>query len=113
MTDEPDMESERYIAEIPFPTSREQDRADTEALRKRERGDDSYAWMIEELEGQNVGFIGTFDCNRRFGIFKYAIHVRRPYWGRGYAREAITIVLRYYFREMRYQKVTSLVYSFN
>ena len=35
------------------------------------------------------------------------------YWGQGYAREAVTLLLRYYFRELRFQKVTILIYSFN
>jgi RimJ/RimL family protein N-acetyltransferase len=108
-----DTELERYESEIPFPLSREQDRGDLEALGKRERGDDSFFWIIENLEGQVVGYINTFDCDRRVGVFKYAIALRRAYWGRGYAREAITIVLRYYFRELRYQKLVSMVYSFN
>jgi RimJ/RimL family protein N-acetyltransferase len=108
-----DTELERYESEIPFPLSREQDRASLEALGKRERGDDSFFWIIENLEGQAAGYINTFDCERRVGVFKYAIALRRAYWGLGYAREAITIVLRYYFRELRYQKLTSMVYSFN
>lgn len=108
-----DTEVERYESEVPFPLSREQDRAGLEALRKREPGDDSFFWMIENLEGELVGYIHTFDCERRAGVFKYAIALRRPYWGRGYAREAITIVLCYYFRELRYQKLTAMVYSFN
>jgi RimJ/RimL family protein N-acetyltransferase len=108
-----DTEAERYEAEIPFPVSREQDRANLEALSKREPGNDSFSWMVEDLEGQHVGYIGTFDCDRRVGAFKYAILLCRPFWGRGYAREAIMIVLRYYFCELRYQKVTALVYSFN
>lgn len=47
------------------------------------------------------------------GVFKYGLRILRPYWRRGYARESITIVLRYYFHELRYQKVTAIVYSFN
>ena len=108
-----DTELERYQSDIPFPYSREQDRAGLEALRKREPGDDSFFWMIEDSEGQIVGYINTFECDRRVGVFKYGIALRRACWGLGYAREAITIVLRYYFRELRYQKLTAMVYSFN
>lgn len=39
--------------------------------------------------------------------------MKRPFWGNGYGREAVTILLRYYFRELRYQKVVALVYAFN
>jgi RimJ/RimL family protein N-acetyltransferase len=112
-TDELDTELDRYEDAIGFPISREQDRARLEDLAKRDRSDGSFFWMIETFDGQYVGYINTFDCDRRVGTFKYALAVCRPFWGRGYAREAITLVLRYYFRELRYQKVTVLVYSFN
>lgn len=108
-----DSEADRYQSEIDFPYSSEPDRTELEKRRKREPGDDSFFWIIENLEGENVGYINTFDCERRVGVFKYAILIRRPYWRRGYASEAIKIVARYYFRELGYQKLTALVYSFN
>jgi RimJ/RimL family protein N-acetyltransferase len=111
--EEYDTDAESYNSEISFPVHREQDRADMEKLRQREPGDDSYFWIIENQEGENVGSINTFDCDRRVGVFKYAILIRRPYWRRGYASEAIRLVLRFYFRELGYQKLTALVYSFN
>lgn len=110
---EVDSDAERYQSELPFPYSREPDRSELERLRNRKEGDDSFFWVIENLEGENVGCIKTFDCERRVGVFKYAIMIRRPYWQRGYASEAIKIVARYYFRELGYQKLNSLVYSFN
>ncbi len=111
--DEPDTELDRYEDHIRFPVSHEQDRATLAALAQRERSDDTYFWMIETIDGQHVGYINTFDCDRRVGSFKYAVMTKRPFWHHGYAREAIQLVLRYYFRELRYQKVTVLVYSFN
>ncbi|MCG8347797.1 MAG: GNAT family N-acetyltransferase [Chloroflexales bacterium] len=96
-----------------FPVSREQNRAHLTEIAQRERNDDAYFWMIETIDGQHVGYINTFDCDRRVGRFKYAVMIKRPFWRRGYAREAVTLVLRYYFRELRYQKVAVLVYSFN
>lgn len=108
-----DSEADRYQSEIDFPYSSEPDRTELEQRCKREPGDDSFFWIIENLEGENVGYINTFDCERRVGVFKYAIVIRHPYWRRGYASEAIKIVARYYFRELGYQKLNSLVYSFN
>jgi RimJ/RimL family protein N-acetyltransferase len=35
------------------------------------------------------------------------------YWRKGYATEAIQIVLRYFFDELRYQKVNVHIYDFN
>lgn len=112
--EEPDSELERFDDAIGFPTSLEQQRMQLEdEMARRERTDESYFWMIENQEGQVVGNIATFDCNRRFGVFKYSIVLKRAFWGKGYGREAVRLVLRYYFRELRYQKVTILIYSFN
>lgn len=112
-TEEPDTELDRFEDFIRFPVSKEKDRESLAALGKRETTGDSFFGMIEDLQGNHVGYINTFDCERRPGTFKYAIIIKRSYWSQGYAREAVTLVLRYYLRELRYQKVTVLVYSFN
>jgi RimJ/RimL family protein N-acetyltransferase len=113
LTPEEDTEIDRYEDFIRFPSTREQRRAFFEAMAKRDGKDDTFFWLIKDLEGRHVGNIGTFDCDRRVGAFKYGLRILHPYWGRGYAREAIGLVLRYYFHELRYQKVTVIVYSFN
>ena len=112
-TEEPDTELDRYEDMIHFPISKERDRANLESLAKKEGTDDYFFWVIEDLQGNTVGFINTFDYEQKSGTFKYALIIKRPYWGQGSAREAIQIVLRYYFRELRYQKVTVMIYSFN
>jgi RimJ/RimL family protein N-acetyltransferase len=112
-TEEPDTELDRYEDVINFPISKEKDRANLESLAKKESTDDCFFWILEDMQGNKVGFINTFDCEHRSGTFKYALIIKRPYWGQGYAREAIKIVLRYYFRELRDQKVTVMIYSFN
>src|SRR5690242_109359 len=111
--EEPDSELERADDYIGFPLSPEQQRARLEEIARREPADEDYFWIIENQEGQTVGNIATFACNRRFGVFKYSIVLKRAFWRKGYGREAVRLVLRYYFRELRYQKVTALVYSFN
>lgn len=109
---EPDTDLERFEDFIHFPVSKQQNRENWEHL-GRKRDDDTFFWVIENAEGERVGNIGTFDCDRRVGAFKYGVVILRPFWRRGYAREAIGIALRYYFHELRYQKVTAIVYSFN
>lgn len=108
-----DTDAESCNSEISFPSHREEDRANFENLRKREPGNDAFYWIIENEDGEKVGEISTFDCDRRVGVFKYAVLIRHPYWRCGYASEAIRLVQRFYFRELGYQKLTALVYSFN
>ncbi len=74
---------------------------------------DNYYFVIETLAGEMVGSIDPHKCDRRVGDFTYGIAIRRPFQRQGYAREAIIMVLRYYFRELRYQKVTVKVYGYN
>ncbi|MDI6740643.1 MAG: GNAT family protein [Candidatus Edwardsbacteria bacterium] len=108
-----DTESDRYCDTIHFPRSFEALKAHVESLLKQEPKDDAFRWMIENRKGQAVGGINTFDCSRHHGTFKYGLGIIRAHWGKGYAREAIAIVLRYYFHELRYQKATVHIYSFN
>ena len=108
---EPDTDLERFEDTIYFPVSKQQNRENWECL-SRKRDDDTFFWVIENAEGTRVGNIGTFDCDWRVGAFKYGVVTLRPFWRRGYAREAISIVLRYYLHELRYQ-ITAIVYAFN
>jgi RimJ/RimL family protein N-acetyltransferase len=112
-TEEPDTELDRYEDAIGFPLSRERQREDLQNLAKRVGENDFLFFVIEDGQEQTVGYINSFDCVRRNGIFKYAIIIKQPFWRKGYGREAVTILLRYFFRELGYQKCTVLVYSFN
>ncbi len=74
---------------------------------------DNYNLGIENAQGELVGTITSHDCDRRTGCFSYGVAIRDEYQRRGYAREAILLLLRWFFEELRYQKVTVDVYSFN
>jgi RimJ/RimL family protein N-acetyltransferase len=108
-----DDEQARRLYAIPFPQSPAAVRewAEREASRTRE-GDD-FRFVIENLAGEVVGDLTTNRCDPRVGSFSYGIAIRRDHRRRGYAAEAISLVLRYYFHELRYQKATVSVYSFN
>lgn len=108
-----DHESDRCCDEIHFPSTYDAMVARVDSKTKRMPDNDEFNWIIEIKEGIPVGCINTFDCNKRVGIFKYGLGIGREHWGLGYAKDAIKIVLKYYFRELRYQKVTVYIYSFN
>jgi RimJ/RimL family protein N-acetyltransferase len=108
-----DDEQARSVSNIPFPQSAEAVRqwAQQEATRKPE--EDAFRFVIENETGEVVGDLTTHHCDARVGSFSYGITIRRERRRNGYAAEAIALVLRYYFRELRYQKATVSVYSFN
>jgi RimJ/RimL family protein N-acetyltransferase len=108
-----DTESARLSYWIPFPRSAAGTMRWVESAAAEQPDHDRYRMVIENLQGEVVGTINTFECDARSGTFKYGIGIFRPYWRRGYASEAIRIVLRYFFDELRYQKVTVHIYDFN
>jgi RimJ/RimL family protein N-acetyltransferase len=80
---------------------------------QKPRNDDSFRFIAENLQGELIGTIDTFACNRRNGTFKYGLAVAPIHRSNGYAKEMINLVLRFYFYELNYHKVTPHVYSFN
>lgn len=107
-----DDEVMRRVHEIQLPETTQQilEWLQTEQKSKIE---DQFSLIAEDIDGNAVGAINTFQCKRRHGTFKYGIALSRNYQGKGYAKEMILLVLRYFFMELRYQKVTPHVYSFN
>ncbi|MBN2387455.1 MAG: GNAT family N-acetyltransferase [Anaerolineales bacterium] len=85
--------------------------AEEEARRKLEG--DTFRWMIENQDGQTVGSIDTHHCSSHNGTFSYALDIDPGQRGKGYAGEAIRLVLKYYFEELRYQKVSVPVHADN
>lgn len=96
----------------PSSLHRQQKRADEKALEGFEG--DTFAFQIEALEtGELAGCIDTHHCDLRSGVFSYGIALDERFRGKGYAREAVLLVLRYYFQERRYQKCDVGVFDFN
>ncbi len=92
---------------IELPTS-----ADAMRARLAERADcrdvdGLILFTIENLDGQNVGGLSYHTRNRKDGTFSFGVRVTTPFRGRGYAGDAVRILLRYGFLERRYHKCNS------
>ncbi len=108
-----DTEVAHFTHQIGLPSSREAVQKWAADLAAAPPEGDEFRWVIERLDGEFVGTINTHHCDRRNGTFRYGLAVRREHWHKGYASEAIRLVLAYYFHELRYQKVNAYVFSFN
>ncbi len=64
-------------------------------------------FSIENLEGEHVGGISLHSRDEKNGLFSFGIVIYRSQRGKGYAQDAVRILLRYGFRERRYQKCNS------
>lgn len=78
------------------------------------RNDWEFQFLIEDKQtGELLGSIDTHHCNIRQGTFEYGISLREPFRGKGYGSEAVLMVLRYYFLELRFRKAEPGAFAFN
>ena len=110
-----DTESQRNGYWVPLPESAS---AARERFERESAADvasaDRFSLTIEALESASVvGSINAHGIDRRNGTFEYGITVFHEFRGRGFASEAIRLLLRYCFDELRLQKANATVYAFN
>lgn len=108
-----DSETGRFMDVVWPPGSRAGAREWAQKTAVQEVKDDQIMAVIENLAGEFVGYINAHSIDRRVGAFRYGVGVRPEYRGHGYAAEAIVLFVRYFFEELRYQKVTATVYACN
>lgn len=108
-----DSERARHLDFVWPPQSNTSLQAWAEEQSRRKMENDRFHWIIENTDSVPVGSISTHNCNPRDGTFSYGIDIASEHQRKGYAAEAIRLVLKYYFEELRYQKVTVPVHSDN
>ncbi len=107
-----DTDVDRRVGSTHLPSSRAAfERRLEEATKPTD--DDSVVLAIETLDGTLVGGMSVGQADRRNRVFSFGIGIRREHWRRGYATEALELLLRFYFAELGYQKVETGVYEFN
>ena len=107
-----DSDMGRYLDRVWQPVSLESQKRWTERASAQEPGDEFF-FVIENQAGEMVGSISTHHCDHRNGVFSYGVAVQADFQRRGYASEAIRMVLRYFFEEQRYQKANVEIHSDN
>jgi len=108
-----DADMERRLDRVHVPRSRAATRQWAERAAVQVSDDDNHHFEIETLMGEFVGSVSVHNSDRRNGTFELGIAILDAQRRRGYASDAIALVLRYYFEELRYQKLTVRVYDFN
>ncbi|HEX9037307.1 MAG TPA: GNAT family protein [Ktedonobacterales bacterium] len=109
-----DSETGRMLDHAWFPNSAARARTWAEQTAVQSGEGDRFHFAIEELEsGALAGSIATHHCDPRVGAFSYGIGVIPERRRKGYASEAILLVARYYFHELRYQKMNAEVHDDN
>jgi len=110
----PDSVRQWYEDEVLFPLS-EKDARDgfTDDLNNYYK-DDKKLFIVETAEdGAYAGQLSVWHTNRRSGVFRHGIFFEENYRGKGLAREALAVVLDFYFNELNYRKACPYIYAYN
>ena len=83
---------------VPYPYTEEDARAWL-AFQEENRDVDNTLAIVRKDDGQLVGSI-SFRPNARHNKAEIGYWIGKPYWGRGYATEAVRAIIRYGFQEL-------------
>jgi RimJ/RimL family protein N-acetyltransferase len=96
----------------PWSAARQREFAQKTAVRPVEN--DQVNLAIESLEdGALVGTLGSHSVDHRAGRFGYGIAIGTEHKGRGYASDAVPLLLNFMFGERRFHKCEASVWAFN
>lgn len=96
----------------PMPQSLQRLEADFD--RQAAEGGRDGAWFAIEIDGECVGQCGLFDFNETARTAQLGIAIGdKAYWGRGYGREAVTLLVEYAFRYRNFRRVWLWVHADN
>ena len=108
-----DPEVNRYLLVGLWPYSRE---AEREWVERRVKSSDptDKALVIETLDGTYLGGIGLHNIDFPSGVAELGIVIgRKDYWGKGYGTDAMKVLLRHAFHNLRLRKVILAVFHSN
>ncbi|GGW20361.1 N-acetyltransferase [Streptomyces capoamus] len=99
---------------LDLPRSAESHRAWAKQQAVAEGGDDRFRLAVETTAGHElVGTIGSHRTGRCSGWFEFDVVIGAEHRRRGYAAEALALLLRYMFAERRYHKCLAVIIAGN
>ncbi|MFI6094568.1 GNAT family N-acetyltransferase [Lentzea sp. NPDC051213] len=96
----------------PRSAARQRQWAEQAALKDPDQ--DRFMYAIESLaDGVLVGMLSTSELDHRAGRFMYGVAIGSDHKGRGYASDAVPLLLNFMFGERRFHKCEASVWAFN
>jgi RimJ/RimL family protein N-acetyltransferase len=109
-----DTESQRKAYIVFPPRSAEAQKAWAKECAESKPDNDTVRLAVESLdEGVLTGLISTHNVDARAGRFSYGIALGAEHHRRGYATDAVRLLLTFMFRERRFHKCEAGAWSFN
>ncbi|GHI10461.1 acetyltransferase [Streptomyces cellostaticus] len=96
------------------PRSAESFRAWAQEQASAKSDDDCFRLAIEAVDtGELVGAAGSHHADPRAGWFEYGVTIGADHRRKGYAAEAVVLLLRFMFAERRYHKCEARIFAHN
>lgn len=99
------------ISGMPFPSSYDDERQWLNSQSSFTRGE--YQFAVEDFEGDLVGRCGIIKIDWKNRVGELAIMIGAAYRGRGYGKEAMSLLCRFCFNEMNLHRLKVTVFAFN
>ena len=81
---------------------------------ERTRSDENFAPFAIEADGKYLGYCSLMHLQNRYGNLELGILIGdREYWGRGYGREAVKLLLEYGFRYLGARRIDLTTHARN
>jgi RimJ/RimL family protein N-acetyltransferase len=99
---------------VPYPYRLEDSYAFLKSLRRwRKKGTSEVFGMVDKGSNQLLGLIGMHRIDRVNKRVEIGYWLGKEHWGKGITSEAVRLVVRYAFKELRLQKVVARVWHPN
>lgn len=108
-----DMDIQKNESDIRVPMSHKA--CEDFAMEQASKGNDNVSpfLIIEDKDKNRVGMASPSIEDSRVGVFTSGIFIKPEFQRKGYAKEAILMILNFYFNQLRCQKFNASVYSYN
>ncbi len=104
----------RLVGRLDLPRSAESYRAWAKEQALAGCEDDRFRLAVETTAGRElVGTVASHRTGRHSGWFEFDVTIGAEHRRRGYAGEALTLLLRFMFAERRYHKCVAVVFAHN
>ncbi len=104
----------RRGSRLELPRSAESYRAWAKEQAVAECDDDRFRLAVEAtVSGELVGTVGSHRTGRRSGWFEFDVTIGADHRRKGYAAEAVMLLMRFMFAERRYHKCLAAVFAHN
>lgn len=98
-------ESYRYLRLEPLVDAKAT-RAFIERTARGYKNPDLYHWaIVEKQSGEPIGLCSLSTLSEHDETGTYAVTIGKPFWGKGYASEAVSALLSYAFFEVGYNRI--------